>query len=211
MALKVVGAGFGRTGTKSLKSALETLGFGPCHHMFEVRENPRQLPFWEAATRGETMNWDAVFEEYNACVDWPSAAFWREISDHFKSAKVLLSVRPAEDWIKSVHATIYASLMKRGCDPAGPGRDRREMAFELIANQTFDGRLGDADYAKSVYEAHNAEVQRTIAPERLLTFDAAQGWAPLCAFLDVPVPDEPFPLTNTTSEFQARIVERGGR
>jgi hypothetical protein len=208
MPLKVVGAGFGRTGTNSLKNALEMLGFGPCHHMFEVRENANQLPFWEAAVRGDAMDWDAVFADYNASVDWPSAAFWRQLSDHFADAKVLLSVRPAEDWVKSIHATIYASLIKRGTDPPGPNRDRREMAYELIMNQTFEGKLGDADHAKAVFEAHIAEVQRTIPPARLLTYDVAEGWAPLCAFLGVPVPDEPFPLTNTTSEFQARIVAR---
>ena len=168
MALKVVGAGFGRTGTKSLKNALEMLGFGPCHHMFEVRENPNQLPFWEAAVRGDEMDWDAVFADYNASVDWPSAAFWRELSDHFSGAKVLLSVRSADAWVKSIHATIYASLIKRASDPDGPNRDRREMAYELIMNQTFDGKLGDAEHAKAVYETHIAEVQRTIAPERLL-------------------------------------------
>lgn len=208
MALKVVGAGFGRTGTKSLKTALELLGFGPCHHMFEVRQNPSQLPFWEAAARGEVMDWDAVFEGYNASVDWPSAAFWRELSDHFAAAKVLLSVRPAEDWVKSIHATIYASLMKRANDPDNTSRNRRDMAYELIINQTFQGKLDDAEYAKSVYEAHIAEVQRTIPAERLLTYNVAEGWAPLCAFLEVPVPDEPFPLTNTTAEFQARVASR---
>tara|TARA_Y100000588_G_scaffold347784_1_gene396858 strand:- start:121 stop:630 length:510 start_codon:yes stop_codon:yes gene_type:complete len=169
MSLKVVGAGFGRTGTNSLKLALEQLGFGPCHHMFEVRTNPNQLPYWEAAVRGETMDWDAVFADYNASVDWPSAAYWRELSDHFSDAKVLLSVRPTADWVKSIHNTIYASLMKRVSDSEGAGRSRCEMAYELIVNQTFDGKLGDAGHAASVYEAHIAEVQRTIAPERLLT------------------------------------------
>lgn len=208
MGLKVVGAGYGRTGTKSLKEALERLGFGPCHHMFEVRTNPRQLPFWQAAARGETMDWDAVFAEYSACVDWPSARFWREVSDHFADAKVLLSVRPAEAWVESIHATIYPSLMKRADDPPGPDKDRRDMAYELIVNQTFDGRLDDKAHAIAVYEAHIAKVQRSIAPDRLLTYNVAEGWEPLCAFLDVPVPDEPFPLTNTTREFQNRIVAR---
>lgn len=208
MPLKVLGAGFGRTGTNSLKLALEQLGFGPCHHMFEVRDNPRQLPFWQAAARGEAMDWDAVFAEYNASVDWPSARFWREIADHFADAKVLLSVRPAESWFKSVHSTIYPSMMKRKDDPPGVNLDRRNMAFEIVVNQTFDGRLEDKAHALGVYEAHIAEVQRTIAPERLLTFDVAEGWEPLCAFLEVPVPDAPFPRTNSTEEFQARIVSR---
>ncbi len=211
MALKIVGAGFGRTGTNSLKLALEQLGFGPCHHMFEVRDNPRQLPFWQAAARGEAMDWDEVFAEYNACVDWPSALFWREIADHFTSAKVLLSVRPAESWFKSVHATIYPSMMKRAGDPPGVNKDRRDMAYEIVVNKTFDGRLEDKAHAIAVFEAHIAEVQRTIVPERLLTFDVAEGWEPLCAFLEVPVPETPFPRTNSTEEFRARIVNRDKR
>lgn len=211
MPLTVVGAGFGRTGTNSLKLALERLGFGPCHHMFEVRNNLSQLPYWEAAVSGETIDWDEVFVDYHASVDWPSAAFWRELASHFSDAKVLLSVRPAEDWVKSIHNTIYASLMKRGKDPAGLDRNRREMAYELIVNQTFDGKLGNAEYAKSVYEAHIVEVQRTIEPGRLLTYNVTEGWEPLCAFLEVDVPDEPFPLTNTTADFQARIVDRDNR
>ena len=207
MPLQVVGAGFGRTGTKSLKMALERLGFGPCHHMFEVRSNPKQLPYWEGAVRGDVMNWDEVFSEYKASVDWPSAAYWRELADHFSDAKVLLSVRPAADWVKSIHDTIYASLLKAVKDPEGAGRNRREMAYELIVKQTFSGKLGDTAYAMSVFEDHISEVQRTIAPDRLLTFNVTEGWVPLCSFLDVPVPDEPFPLTNTTADFQARAVE----
>lgn len=158
--------------------------------------------------RGDAMDWDAVFADYNASVDWPSAAFWRELSDHFADAKVLLSVRSADAWVKSIHETIFTSLIKRASDPDGPNLDRREMAYELIMNQTFDGKLGDAEHAKAVYEAHIAEVQRTIATERLLTYDVAEGWAPLCAFLGVSVPHEPFPLTNTTAEFKERIVNR---
>lgn len=211
MPLKVVGAGFGRTGTNSLKLALEQLGFGPCHHMFEVRDNPRQLPFWQAAARGESMDWDAVFAEYNASVDWPSARYWREIGEHFSDAKVLLSVRSPESWFKSVHSTIYPSMMKRKDDPPGVNLDRRNMAFEIVVNQTFDGRLEDKAHALAVYEAHIAEVQRTIAPDRLLTFDVSEGWEPLCTFLEVPVPDTPFPRTNSTEEFQKRIVNRDTR
>jgi hypothetical protein len=211
MPLKVVGAGFGRTGTNSLKLALEQLGFGPCHHMFEVRDNPRQLPFWQAAARGDAMDWDEVFAEYNASVDWPSARFWREIANHFADAKVLLSVRSVESWFKSVHSTIYPSMMKRKDDPPGVNLDRRNMAFEIVVNQTFDGRLEDKAHALGVYGAHIAEVQRAIAPERLLTFDVAEGWEPLCAFLEVPVPDGPFPRTNSTEEFQKRIVNRDQR
>ncbi len=208
MALRSVGAGFGRTGTSSLKQVLELLGFGPCHHMFEVRNHPEELHFWQAATRGEMPDWDAVFANYGSCVDWPSAFFWREIAAHFPDAKVLLSVRPAEDWYRSIHATIYRNLSDPTLPPAGIERDRRTMTTDLICRQQFDSRLGDRDHALAVYRDHIAEVQSSIAPERRLTYDVAEGWAPLCAFLEVEVPDEPFPLTNTTEDFQRRSAER---
>ncbi len=204
MTLKVVGAGFGRTGTYSLKLALEQLGLGPCHHMFEVRENPDQLSYWQAAARGETPDWDAVFAGYAACVDWPAARFWREIAAHYGDAKVVLSVRPAEAWIESIHATIYPVMRDWAKLEPGPVRDTRAMANEIIVEQTFGGRLDDRDHAMAVFRAHTQEVQRAIAPERLLTYEAAQGWRPLCRFLGVPVPDAPFPRRNTTEEFKKR-------
>ena len=208
MTLKIVGAGFGRTGTNSLKLALEKLGFGPCHHMFEVGEHPEQVPYWQAAARGDMPNWDEVFEGYNASVDWPSARFWREISNHYPDAKVLLSVRPFESWFKSVHATIYKSMKTRENMEPGIARDWRFMAYEIVVEQTFSGDLESFDHAKSVFEAHIAEVQRTVSPERLLTYDVAEGWEPLCGFLNVSVPNTPFPRTNSTHEFQARTDAR---
>lgn len=206
MALKVVGTGFGRTGTNSLKQALEKLGLGPCHHMYEVRDNERQLPYWQRAAAGELPEWDEVFAEYNACVDWPSARFWREITEHFADAKVVHSMRSEDKWIDSVHATIYPRMQSwKEMDPC-PARDRLEMASQLIVDQTFGGRLDDRDHAIAVYRAHAQEVRDTIAPERLLIYDVSEGWEPLCEFLDVPVPASPFPRTNTKSEFQERVA-----
>lgn len=204
MPLKVVGAGFGRTGTNSLKLALEQLGFGPCHHMFEVRDNPDQLPYWQAIARGETPDWDAIFADYNASVDWPSARFWRELAAHFADARVLLSVRSPESWIKSVHATIWPSLRDREKLEPGSRRDRLDTSYELVVRQTFDERLDDAAYAMSVFRAHNEAVQREIPPERLLVYTVGDGWEPLCRFLGVDVPDTPYPHTNSTAEFRER-------
>jgi hypothetical protein len=195
MTVSVVGAGFGRTGTNSLKLALEQLGFGPCHHMFEVIENPSQLAFWQAVARGETLDWDAVF------VDWPSARYWREIAEHFPAAKVLLSVRPEESWFISVQATIYPSMRDRHETEPGYVRDVMDMANEVVVEQTFAGRLDDRDHAVAVFRAHVAEVQATIDPAQLLTFDVAEGWGPLCEFLGVTVPDTPFPHANSTADF----------
>ncbi len=211
MALRVVGAGFGRTGTNSLKLALEQLGFGPCHHMFEVRDHPEQMPFWQAAARGETADWDAVFAGYGSCVDWPAARYWREIAAHYPDAKVLLSVRPEEKWIKSVHSTIYPVMRDRDDMPPGQTRERLDMAYEIIVEQTFGGRLDDAEHAMAIYRAHGDEVRAAIAPERLLTYDVAEGWQPLCDFLAVPVPGSPFPRTNTTEDFRERRSMRDDR
>ena len=208
MALQVVGAGFGRTGTNSLKLALERLGFGPCHHMFEIRDNPDQLRYWSAAARGELLDWDAVFADYRACVDWPSARFWRELAAHYGKAKVLLSVRPEERWIKSVLATIYPAMRDRVTREPDHFHDTMDMAYELIVEQTFGGRLDDPDHAMAVFRTHVAEVQRTIAADRLLTYDVAEGWEPLCAFLNVPIPDEPFPHVNSTEAFHGRELEK---
>jgi len=202
MALEIVGAALGRTGTNSLKLALEHLGFGPCHRMFEVRDHPEQLPFWQAAARGDLPDWDEVFANYRACVDWPSARYWREIAAHYPDAKVLLTLRDAERWFASVHATIYPAIMKWRTREAGHHRDMLEMAEETIVKQTFDGRLDDRGHALAIYRAHEQDVRRSIAPERLLAFDVSEGWEPLCAFLEVPVPDIPFPRTNTSEEFR---------
>ncbi len=151
MALDIVGAALGRTGTNSLKLALEHLGFGPCHHMFEVRDHPEQLPYWQAAARGEMPDWDEVFANYRSCVDWPSARYWREIAAHYPDAKVLLTLRDADKWFDSVHATIYPSIMGRSAREPGHFRDLSAMAEETIVKQTFDGRLDDRDHTLAIY------------------------------------------------------------
>jgi hypothetical protein len=208
MALDVVGAGLGRTGTNSLKVALEMLGFGPCHHMFEVRNRPEQVAFWAAAARGERSDWDTAFEGFKATVDWPSAYFWKPIAAHYPKARVILSVRPVDSWVKSIHATIHESLKRRGDRPTKELREQGEMAFDIIERRMFGGRLGDAAHAAAVFRAHVAEVKATIAPERLLVYDVAEGWEPLCRHLGVPVPSAPFPRTNSTEEFRARAAAR---
>lgn len=208
MALRVIGAGFGRTGTNSLKLALEQLGFAPCHHMFEVRDNPEQLPFWQAAARGEEPDWDAVFAGYAAQVDWPGARYWRELARHFPDAKVILSVRPPSDWFDSFEATIAPFMRDRASHEDPHRRAIAEMAYEIIGRQTFGCRMDDRGHAERVFRDHIAEVQATIVPERLLTYQVSEGWVPLCGFLGVPVPDTPFPHANSTEAFRARVASR---
>lgn len=208
MTLKIVGAGFGRTGTKSLKEALERLGFGPCYHMTELHHDPERLRFWrEAADTGKT-DWDALFDGYTACVDWPAARYWRELADFYPDAKVLLTVRSAQSWVKSIQSTIFTSLRTVSEMPPGMERDRRAMNYDIIVKRTFDARLDDREHLISVFNDHVAEVQRTIAPDRLLTYDVAEGWGPLCEFLGVSTPDQPYPFTNTTADFKKRAQDR---
>ena len=200
--LDVIGTGFGRTGTNSLKLALELLGFGPCHHMFEIRDHPEQLPLWESAAKGGEVDWDVVFAGYSSCVDWPAAHYWRELCCKYPKAKVIHSVRDEEKWITSVHNTILPTILNRDQLEEGQDRNRHNMSFEIILNQTFDGRLDDREHAINVFRAHNKEVSRTVPAERLLVYDVNQGWEPLCNFLGVSVPETPFPRQNTSAEFQ---------
>jgi hypothetical protein len=209
MSLKVVGAGFGRTGTLSLKVALERIGFGPCYHMVEVFPRPEHVAMWHRLAFEQSMDWDEIFRGFGATVDWPAARWWREIAAHFPDAKVLLSVRDPEAWYKSVTDTIYQPMKS----PAPDGvpelvRLQSEMARKAILDETFDNRFEDKAHAIEVFQKHNQAVRDTIDPTRLLVFDVREGWGPLCRFLEVPVPDEPFPRLNDTATFQAMMRMR---
>lgn len=203
MAIELIGAGFGRTGTLSLKIALERLGLAPCYHMSEVFQHPEHVAVWGAALAAKPIDWDALFLGYRATVDWPGCHFWRELAQHLPDAKVLLTVRNAQSWYDSVHETIYQVL--RGAAPPDPTFAAwHAMVTQLIDVQTFAGRFDDRDHAIGVFERHNEAVQRSIPRERLLVYEVAQGWEPLCEFLGRAVPDEPFPRVNSKDEFRAR-------
>ena len=201
MPLEIIGPGFGRTGTNSLKLALEQLGFGPCHHMFEVRDHPEQLTNWEAAARGERVDWDDVFRGYRSQVDWPGARYWRELAQHYQKAKVILSVRDPDSWFDSVQATIAPFVAARGTHPSPHINAIAEMGYQTVSVQVFGDRLSDRDHAIRIFRRHIAEVQSEIRSDRLLTFDLRSGWKPLCEFLEVEAPDIPFPKTNSSKAF----------
>jgi len=206
MALKVVGAGFGRTGTLSLKTALEKLDCGPCYHMMEVFPRPEHVAMWHRLAFGQPMDWDELFRGFRATVDWPSTRWWREIAAHYPDAKVLLSVRDPEAWYKSMSDTIYQPMKSSAPDGAPEFlRLQTEMVRKAILSETFDNRFEDKAHAIEVFERHNQEVRDAIDPARLLVFDVREGWAPLCRFLEVPIPDEPFPRLNDTATTQAMI------
>ncbi len=213
MTLKVIGAGFGRTGTKSLQVALEELGFAPCYHMTTLFEHPEQSSTWRAATEGKPVDWRTFMADYEATVDWPGCTFYQEMMAAFPDAKVLLNVREPEKWYESAASTIYGAT--RGL-PAIVRYIRPSIANivdtinQLIWQKTFDNRFADRAHAIAIFNAHNEEVKRVVPPERLLVYTVKEGWEPLCHFLDVPVPDKPFPHLNDTAEFQ-RMMERRRR
>ena len=214
--MKVIGAGFGRTGTSSLKAALERLGFGPCYHMTEVFAQPDHADFWVSAWHGKQVDWEGVLGDYGATVDWPAYTFYEELMRQHPDAKVLLSVRDSEPWFESTRSTIYELSMLLDSSPTsrvifglitllvfgGFAGRRTSLPDDIIWQGTFDGRFEDKDHAIGVFERHNEQVKRRVPQERLLVYEVRQGWGPLCEFLGVPEPDEPFPRLNDTAQMR---------
>jgi hypothetical protein len=204
MPLSVIGAGLGRTGTMSLKLALERVGLGPCYHMKEVFAHlETHVPVWDQAADGKRVDWDALFDGYQSAVDHPTAVFYRELAEHYPAAKTVLTVRDPDRWFQSFSATILHPLT----EPL-PDRlvDWGKMHDKVVLDRVFDGNVADKTHMIASYERHNEGVKRTIPPERLLIYEVAQGWEPLCRFLGVPVPNEPFPISNTAEDFRTHLA-----
>lgn len=227
--MKVIGAGFGRTGTTSLKAALQELGFGPSYSLTEVFVHPEHIGFWQAArdlakrgSAGEDVDWKGFFagygRGYEVAVDWPACSFYGQIMEAFPEAPIILTVRDPNRWYESMLSTIYQiRWVTTGPWPirvafafAGlffPGiTGTARLADHLVWEDTFDGRFEDRDYAIEVFERHNEAVRRRVPPERLLVFDAREGWEPLCDFFGVEVPDQPFPYLNEAREMRRRLL-----
>ncbi len=200
MALKVIGSGLGRTGTLSLKGALEQLGFGPCHHMIEVFMHPESLPLWVAAGEG-APDWDAIFKDYGAMVDYPGCKFYRQLADFYPEAKVLHSVRDPDAWFDSTQATIFSPN-----SPATNAPPQLQAFFGMVMGE-FAANIHDRAFMTDYFRRHDEEVRRTIPKDRLLVYEVSQGWAPLCEFLGVAVPDAPFPSVNSREQFAGRLSQ----
>lgn len=195
--LKVVGAGVGRTGTHSLKLALEQLLGGPCHHMVEVFAHQEELPIWTAAIDGQKIDWGELMRPYVAQVDWPGASFWPELAAANPDALVLLSVRDPDKWYRSCINTIFGGMQVM----VDEGNEWMAAMLRLFAER-FSDKIDDRDAMIDAFERHNDAVRKAIPADRLLEWSAADGWEPICARLGLPVPSEPFPITNTTHEFR---------
>jgi hypothetical protein len=207
---RVIGAGFGRTGTASLKRALEMIGFGPCHHMEEVIKHPAEVKTWEAAARGQKVDWRAFLQGWRATVDFPSALYYRELIEAFPDVKVILTVRDAESWYASVSQTIVPAMTRfpnRFVAHYLPfiGAPARSMRGTRVYREIIE-RFAEREHVLRVFTNHIEEVKRVVPAERLLVYQVSEGWKPLCAFLGVPMPDAPFPRANDTAEFKRAIL-----
>jgi hypothetical protein len=201
--LRVVGAGLGRTGTLSLKHALEQLLGGPCYHMMEVFGRPGDIPVWHRAVEGELPDWSAFLSDYAAVVDWPACAFWRELSDAFPGSLVLLSTRDTDDWWESANNTIF-EVSRRQLPDEPTISAQMAMVHELFGRR-FTPNWTDEAEAKAAYDVHNRTVRASVPADRLVDWRPGDGWEPICTALSVPVPDEPFPHMNTTADFRAML------
>ncbi|KAK9709244.1 hypothetical protein K7432_009162 [Basidiobolus ranarum] len=212
--LQIIGAGYCRTGTMSTKTALDKLGYNT-HHMFEVMKNMEtQGPLWLDVVAGKP-DWDKIFENYSASVDCPSFWWYKELSQKYPDAKIVLTVRDPEKWYQSCYNTIY-QLYKCStliCDADDLNQTHKlitTLANEVIWGPTgcFQGRFKDKEWTINQFKQHIEEVKRTIPADKLLVFEVKEGWEPLCKFLGKPVPDEPFPHVNDTNEMKERLKQR---
>lgn len=211
MTIRVIGAGIGRTGTASLKRALEQLGFDKCYHMDEVATDHAAM--WIDAAEGKTVNWDALFNGYQAAVDLPPYAFYAELIAYYPDAKVILTLREPEEWYESASQTIFRlpppilvrllRLISKFSHKLKRLTDMERVARKVGIEYFFNNDLS-RENSINVFNRHNDTVQRTVPPERLLVYDVKQGWEPLCRFLGVAVPDFPFPHKNTREDFSSR-------
>lgn len=209
--IRVIGAGLPRTGTSSMKAALERLGFGPCYHMFEVFTHPDHVDRWLPAESGVGVDWDHVLQGYQATQDWPASHFWRQLADAYPDAKVVLTVRDPRRWYASFRSLMSHAPAITEDQVSGAARQmavamqRLRPMLDRIGRVTLgpDWRDGlDEDEAVAAFERHAAAVRDGLPPERLLVFDVREGWQPLCNFLGVEAPGEPFPHLNDSAALE---------
>ncbi|WP_158893572.1 sulfotransferase family protein [Amycolatopsis anabasis] len=209
--MHVINAGLGRTGTHSLKAALVRLGLGPCYSAEMMWSEPGHAAAWTRACDGEDVDWDAFFVGYRSGLDWPVCAFWRELTAAFPDLRVVLSLRDPDEWYTSFRSTVYAALTTpRSAEPPPPGtvvpvfQRLSELGVRVIARGLTED-LHSRDEMIAAFHRHNAAVRSEVPADRLLVWEVGDGWKPLCAFLGVPVPDEPFPKVNDRMSYRALL------
>jgi hypothetical protein len=207
MSLKVIGAGLGRTGTLSLKLALEHLGFGPCYHMSEMLSQIRShLPLWIESAKGNPQ-WDTIFANYHSTTDYPGCMFWRQLAGHYPDAKIILSTRDADRWFESGAATVFSAPHRARFE----GNPLMAEFFKLTVFGDLEQSLGDRTKMVDYFNRWNQSVIDEVPAERLLVHRSADGWGPLCKFLGVPVPQESYPRVNSREEMTERTGQLDDR
>lgn len=208
MPLQVIGAGMPRTGTLSLKTALEQLGFGPCHHMTELFAHPGQWPLWNRIGDGEEVEWEEIFGPYRATTDAPGVYFWRQLMARYPEARLILTERDPERWYQSMTSTIFSPRHREMIQASPVGAIIAKLARRSWTGRDDALRSGppSREVMIELFKAHNAAVRAEVPTERLLIYSVSEGWDPLCSFLGVEVPATPFPHVNSTEEFHALDV-----
>jgi hypothetical protein len=214
--MHVIGAGLPRTGTLTQKAALEMLGLGPCYHWVDVLADLDRVADWDRALNGDA-DWPRLFPGFHSTADWPGGHFFRELAAAYPEAKVLLSTREPASWEVSFRDTIWSmcfgeSLVRLLSSARAQIEPRWERYLALVDRMFWHGpsafapkHAEPADLIAAM-ERHNDAVRREIAPERLLEWRVEEGWEPLCAFLEVPVPDAPLPHLNDRATFHERVI-----
>lgn len=218
MSIKIIGAGLPRTGTNTLKDCLEKLGYHKTYHMKELLVHPENLHYWKTLKETGTTQWDELYNGYQATVDFPCYPWYKEHMKRYPDAKVILTTRPFDKWYTSVYSTIWQ---------AGPQTlpQKLGMMLKLITNprlrsvigcvklskamifgSTFEGKFQDKVEAEKLFNKHHEDVKAYVPSDKLLIFEASEGWEPLCKFLGVPVPNEPFPHLNKKENFKEMLT-----
>jgi hypothetical protein len=215
--MKVIGAGMPRTGTLTQKVALEMLGLGPCYHMVDVLADLEQATLWEEALDGRAR-WPRIFSGFDSTVDWPGGYFYRELVEFYPQAKVVLSVRDAAAWERSMRQTVWSvrhgeSLIRLLSSAQACVNPQWAGFLNMIDRLLWEGRgtfASGNDEPQQMIETmhrHNEAVKAAVPAERLLVWSVTEGWEPLCEFLELPVPEQPFPHVNDRREFLDRIID----
>lgn len=219
MSIKIIGAGFPRTGTNTLRESLEKLGYVKTYHMKNLLTNPDNLHYWTTLKTTGTTNWDALYKGFQATVDFPCYPWYKEHMKQYPDAKVILSLRPFEKWYTSFYSTIWqaqnppeSERAAMGEKMAGDPRLQSVMKVMGFAKQTitedhFQGRFLDKEFMEKIFNEHNEDVKKYVPADKLLVFDVTEGWEPLCKFLEAEVPNEPLPHTNKKEDFHVMVKE----
>ena len=217
MSIKVIGAGFPRTGTNTLRESLTKLGYVKTYHMKELIVHPENLHYWETLSETGTTNWEELYNGFQATVDFPCYPWYKEHLKQYPDAKVILTVRPFEKWHASVYSTIWQAQNPSESQKIEMGQRLAsdphlqavmkvmEFAKEKFMDGPFEGKFLDKEYAEEAYNKHHEEVKKHVPAKQLLVFDVCEGWEPLCQFLGVPVPEEPLPHTNKREDFKVML------